>query len=82
MRQEIEEGDSFLCIQDFIMQDKRLAFKTGVIYTSKRDRCLTNQWGEDNHFMDQFNEFTDYFRKPDQDSKALLQRILDLKNEH
>lgn len=82
MRQVINKGDKFLCIKDFIMNDGRVAFEKGVIYTSERNTCLTNSWGEKNHHMNECDQFSDHFKIPISDSKVLLQRILDLKNEY
>lgn len=82
MRQKINKGDKFLCIKDFIMQDGTTAFKKGVVYTSENNNCLTNSWGTKEHYMHECDDFSDYFKTPIADSKVLLQRILDLKNEH
>lgn len=82
MRQKINKGDKFLCTKDFVMQDGSIAFIEGVVYTSEASGCLTNIWGDPNHHLNTYDEFSDYFKTPIADSKVLLQRILDLKNEH
>lgn len=87
MRQKIKKGDAFLCVKDFVMQDGTIAFKKGVIYFSEQNKCLTNTWGQKEHYMDTCDIFTDHFKDPKSDvsseySKLLLERILELKNEN
>ena len=84
MRQKIKKGDEFLCTEDFKMNDGSIAFIKGKIYKSEFDDCLTDSWGINDHYMNTCDIFSDHFKSIDKvlDSKVLLQRILDLKNEH
>jgi hypothetical protein len=83
----INKGDAFLCIKDFEMKDGTIAFKKGLIYTSERKDCITNEWKNKDHFMNKFEPFSEYFRDPYEpvptsDTKELLKRILELRNEN
>jgi len=82
----INKGDTFLCIKDFYMNDDTLTFKKGKFYVSQRNNCITNNYGNKGHIMNQFEPFSEYFINvnepvPTSDTKELLKRILEL-NEH
>ena len=55
----INKGDAFLCIKDFEMKDGTIAFKKGLIYTSERKDCITNEWKNKDHFMNKLKKMED-----------------------
>lgn len=48
---EIKKGDKFLCTKNFVMQDQTVAYYEGKEYLSENDDCLTDEDGDDWHFM-------------------------------
>ena len=46
---KIEKGNKFLCIKDVEMDDGRIEYITGKIYTSENNGCITDESGDKNH---------------------------------
>lgn len=61
MNYEIKKGDKFLCLSDYIMDDGPIAYKTGKIYTSERDNCITDEQSDEEHDMRENLDFFNYF---------------------
>ena len=49
---DIKKGDSFVCIQDVIMEDGSHVYKKGSVYTSEKDGCITDEGGDMSHLWD------------------------------
>lgn len=56
---EIKKGDKFLCTKDYVMDDQTIAYYEGKEYLSEYDNCLTDEGGDDYHFMGQDDPFFD-----------------------
>lgn len=61
---QIKKGDKFLCTEDVIMDggrhDSDCAYKSGKTYTSERDGAITDEWGDKEHWWDNWEL---YFKK-------------------
>lgn len=62
MRYQIETGDVFLCLDDYIMDDERIAYTQGQIYTSKANGCLTDNDSDTCHQMNDEPDFFKHFK--------------------
>jgi hypothetical protein len=60
---DIKKGDSFVCIQDVIMEDDSLVYKKGSIYTSEKDGCITDEDDDINHHWNDANYIRLHFVK-------------------
>lgn len=63
---DIKRGDKFLCINTVIMDSGNTAYKSGYIYTSNADGCITDINGDMYHH---WSDYSLYFRKVTEDSK-------------
>lgn len=63
---KIKKGDKFLCLEDYIMDDERIGYTKGLIYSSYVNNCITCNTGDINHQMDNQEDFF-YFFMPQQD---------------
>lgn len=63
---DIKRGDKFLCINTVIMDSGNTAYKSGYIYTSNADGCITDINGDIYHY---WSDYSLYFRKVTEDSK-------------
>lgn len=60
---DIKKGNSFVCIQDVIMEDDTLVYKKGSVYTSEKDGCITDEDGDIDHHWDDEDYTRLYFVK-------------------
>ena len=51
LNMNINKGDKFLCVRDFIMSDGTVAYERGKIYTSDESSCITDEQGDISHVM-------------------------------
>lgn len=51
LNMNINKGDKFLCVRDFIMSDGTVAYERGKIYTSDESSCITDEQGNTGHIM-------------------------------
>lgn len=59
---QIEKGDRFMCIQDYIMDDtEEIAYTKGLVYESEKDECITDNEGDKQHHMDGQEDFFEHF---------------------
>lgn len=67
VKNKIREGDKFVCTDDVVMDDGKVAYKSGKIYTSEREDCITNEQGETFHSWEyEFigdDKWQDYFQR-------------------
>ena len=58
----IKKGDTYKCIKDVKMSsDGRIEYVAGKIYTSEKDRCLTDESGIKEHYWLEDDLFEKYF---------------------
>ncbi len=62
MDYKITEGDEFLCIKDFKMENGWVAYYKGRTYKSERNNCITNESMDDGHIMANEDDFFKHFR--------------------
>jgi hypothetical protein len=61
---DINKGDSFVCIQDVIMEEgDSLVYKKGFVYTSEKNGCITDEDGYIDHRWDDVDYTRLYFVK-------------------
>lgn len=67
----IKKGDSFVCIEDVIMDDEHysLVYKKGSVYTSEIDGCITDEDGDINHHWNDVDYTSLYFVKINLDNE-------------
>lgn len=58
----IKKGDTFMCIQDVIMEDGSLVYKKGNTYISEIDGCITDEEKDANHRWTDVNYTRLYFK--------------------
>lgn len=78
MNYKIKKGDSFLCLEDYVMDDERIAYSKGKIYKSDLDDRITDNEFDVHHEMECQNDFFEYFELVVSDLKleeALKQSI-------
>lgn len=62
MNYKIKKGDRFLCLEDYVMDDERIAYSKGKIYKSDLDGRITDNEFDVLHEMDGQNDFFEYFQ--------------------
>lgn len=62
MSYEIKKGDKFLCLEDYIMDDDRIAYTKGKIYLSEINNRITDDEFDTLHEMDGQDDFFEYFK--------------------
>lgn len=85
MKYKIKKGDTFLCLEDYEMDDGRISYSKGKIYQSDLDGRITNNDFDVHHQMENQNDFFEYFelvvsdfnsQKISKNEEALKQAIL------
>ena len=61
MEYKIKKGDRFLCLENYIMDDDRVAYTKGLIYTSELDNRITDDDFDVMHEMNGQDDFFEYF---------------------
>lgn len=61
MEYKIKKGDKFLCLEDYEMDDERIAYSKGKIYQSDLDGRITDNEFDVMHEMEGQNDFFEYF---------------------
>lgn len=61
MNYKIKKGDRFLCLEDYVMDDERIAYSKGKIYKSDLDGRITDNEFDVHHEMECQNDFFEYF---------------------
>ena len=61
MEYKIKKGDRFLCLENNIMDDDRVAYTKGLIYTSELDNRITDDDFDVFHEMNGQDDFFEYF---------------------
>ena len=61
MNYKIKKGDRFLCLEDYVMDDERIAYSKGKIYKSDLDGRITDNEFDVHHEMEEQNDFFEYF---------------------
>jgi hypothetical protein len=59
---KIIKGDRFLCLENYIMDDEKVAFKKGNIYLSELNGCITDDEFDINHGMEGEYDFFEFFK--------------------
>ena len=62
MKLAIIKGDCFLCLEDYIMDDERIAYTKGKEYISEKDGCITDNDKDVSHEMYMEGDFFVYFK--------------------
>ena len=62
MNYKIKKGDRFLCLEDYVMDDERIAYTKGYIYQSDLDGRITDNEFDVLHEMEGQNDFFKYFQ--------------------
>jgi hypothetical protein len=60
---KIKQGDSFLCIKDFVMNEGNIAYTKGKEYKSQLSMCITDNGHDPYHKMESVEDFNEYFTK-------------------
>ena len=71
MNYKIKKGDRFLCLEDYVMDDERIAYSKGKIYKSDLDGRITDNEFDVLHEMEGQNYFFEYFELVVSDLKLL-----------
>lgn len=58
---KIVEGDKFLCLKDFIMDDGEISYDKNNVYISHNDGCITDNEGDTTHGMEDLPDFFEHF---------------------
>ena len=61
MEYKIKKGDRFLCLEDYEMDDERIAYTKGKIYLSEINGRITDNEFDTLHEMEGQNDFFEYF---------------------
>ncbi len=61
MEYKIKKGDKFLCLEDYIMDDDRVAYTQGKVYKSELDNRITDNDFDIMHEMQGQVDFFEYF---------------------
>ena len=80
MEYKIKKGDKFLCLEDYIMDDDRVAYTQGKVYKSELDNRITDNDFDIMHEMQGQDDFFEYFKFLPSDTVAqhLAQRFVAL----
>ena len=62
MEYKIKKGDNFLCLEDYIMDDDRVAYTQGKVYKSELDNRITDNDFDIMHEMQGQDDFFEYFK--------------------
>ena len=62
MEYKIKKGDKFLCLEDYIMDDDRVAYTQGKVYKSEFDNRITDNDFDIMHEMQGQDDFFEYFK--------------------
>ena len=62
MEYKIKKGDKFLCLEDYIMDDDRVAYTQGIVYKSELDNRITDNDFDIMHEMQGQDDFFEYFK--------------------
>ena len=62
MEYKIKKGDRFLCLENYIMDDDRIAYTKGKTYFSELDGKITDNEFEVWHEMGGQIDFFEYFK--------------------
>jgi hypothetical protein len=62
MEYKIKKGDMFLCLEDYIMDDDRIAYTKGKVYKSELDNRITDDYFDVMHEMQGQVDFFEYFK--------------------
>ena len=62
MEYKIKKGDKFLCLEDYIMDDDRIAYTKGKVYKSELDNRITDDDFDIQHEMQGQIDFFEYFK--------------------
>ena len=70
MEYKIKKGDKFLCLEDYIMDDDRVAYTQGKVYKSELDNRITDNDFDIMHEMQGQDDFFEYFKLLSSDTVA------------
>ena len=62
MEYNIKKGDRFICLEDYIMDDYRIAYTKGKVYKSELDNRITDNDFDIMHEMQGQDDFFEYFK--------------------
>ena len=62
MEYNIKKGDRFICLEDYIMYDDRIAYTKGKVYKSELDNRITDDDFDIQHEMQGQIDFFEYFK--------------------
>ncbi len=62
MEYNIKKGDRFICLEDYIMDDDRIAYTKGKVYKSELDNRITDDDFDIQHEMQGQIDFFEYFK--------------------
>lgn len=62
MEYKIKKGDKYLCLEDYIMDDDRVAYTQGKVYKSELDNRITDNDFDIMHEMQGQDDFFEYFK--------------------
>lgn len=62
MEYKIKKGDKFLCLEDYIMDDGRVAYTQGKVYQSELDNKITDNDFDIMHEMQGQDDFFEHFK--------------------
>ena len=62
MEYKIKKGDRFICLEDYIMDDDRIAYTKGNVYKSELDNRITDDDFDIQHEMQGQIDFFEYFK--------------------
>ncbi len=78
MNYKIKKGDRFLCLEDYVMDDERIAYSKGKIYKSDLDGRITDNEFDVLHEMEGQNDFFEYFELVVSDLKLVNKSKLEI----
>lgn len=70
MEYKIKKGDRFICLEDYVMDDDRVAYTKGKIYKSELDDRITDDDFDVQHEMQGQIDFFEYFKLLTSDASA------------
>ena len=62
MEYKIKKGYRFICLEDYIMDDDRIAYTKGKVYKSELDNRITDDDFDIQHEMQGQIDFFEYFK--------------------
>ena len=62
MEYNIKKGDRFICLEDYIMDDDRIAYTKDKVYKSELDSRITDDDFDIQHEMQGQIDFFEYFK--------------------